>query len=210
MLSSLDNKIDLLQRQNATLEAMAQTLFRQWFVEDAGDEWEDGVLGDLVKFEYGKGLKKSLRTGEGFPVVGSSGIVDFHSKYLIKAPGIVTGRKGTLGEVIYLSENFYPIDTTFYIVSRRESPSLYFEYFLLKSINLAGMNTDSAVPGLNRNNAMSVETIVPPQSEITRFSETVDPLFQKNISNKKQIRTLEKMRDTLLPELMSGEVRVKY
>jgi len=118
---SISQKIDLLQRQNQTLEALAQTLFRQWFIEEAQDEWEEGCLGDLVEFIYGKGLKKSLRTGEGFPVVGSSGIVDFHSEYLVEAPGIVTGRKGTLGKVIYMSENFYPIDTTFYIKSKNDS-----------------------------------------------------------------------------------------
>jgi len=208
VLSALDAKIDLLHRQNETLEALAQTLFRQWFVEDAQDEWEDGVLGDLVEFKYGKGLKKSIRTGEGFPVVGSSGIVDFHSDYLVEGPGIVTGRKGTLGKVIYLSENFFPIDTTFYIKSKNISPNLYYEYFLLKTIGFENMNTDSAVPGLNRNNALSMEVIVPSQSAITHFNNIVHPLFEKILSNKNQIQTLKKLRDTLLPKLMSGKVRV--
>ena len=108
-----------------------------------------------------------------------------------------------------MSENFFPIDTTFYIKSKNDSPGLYFEYFLLKTIGFGNMNTDSAVPGLNRNNALSVEVVVPPLSAIANFNDFVDPLFQKIISNKKQIRTLEKLRDTLLPKLMSGEVRVK-
>ena len=105
-LPSLDDKIDLLHRQNKTLEALAQTLFRHWFVDGVEDDWEYGELGDLVEFVYGKGLKKSLRTGEGYSVVGSSGVVGFHSEYLVKAPGIVIGRKGTLGKVIYLSPYF--------------------------------------------------------------------------------------------------------
>ncbi|MBN1304912.1 MAG: restriction endonuclease subunit S [Anaerolineales bacterium] len=209
VLSALDDKIDLLHRQNETLEALAETLFRQWFVEEAEEGWEVGTLGDLVEFNYGKGLKKSIRTGTGYPVVGSSGVVDFHSEYFVEGPGIVTGRKGTLGEVIYLQENFYPIDTTFYIRSKNFSPNLYFEYFLLKTIGFENMNTDSAVPGLNRNNALSVEVIVPTQKVITRFNEFVHQLFQKRISNKKQIQTLGKLRDTLLPKLMSGEVRVR-
>lgn len=209
VLSALDDKIDLLHRQNETLEALAQTLFRQWFVEEADDDWEEGKLGDLVEFNYGKGLKKSIRTGVGYPVVGSSGIVDYHSEYLVKGPGIVTGRKGTLGKVIYFSENFYPIDTTFFIKPNIDSTNLYFEYFLLKSICFENMNTDSAVPGLNRSNALSVEVIIPPPSIITQFNEFIHPLFQKRKLNKIQIHTIEKLRDSLLPKIMNGEVRVK-
>jgi type I restriction enzyme, S subunit len=209
VLSSLDDKIDLLHRQNKTLEALAQTIFRHWFIDGAAVDWEDGCLGDLIELQYGKGLKSSLRTGEGYPVVGSSGIVDFHSEYLVAAPGIVIGRKGTLGEVIYLSANFFPIDTTYYIKSKSLSPNFYFEYFLLKTINFKDMNTDSAVPGLNRNIALATEVVIPPQSEITRFNAFVHPLFEKIQNNKAQIRTLEKLRDTLLPKLMSGEVRVR-
>jgi len=209
VLSSLDDKIDLLHRQNATLETLAQTLFRQWFIEQAQDDWEEGVLGNLVEFNYGKGLKKSIRTGTGYPVVGSSGVVDYHSEYLVEGPGIVTGRKGTLGEVIYLSENFYPIDTTYYITSNNDSPNMYYEFFLLKSIGFENMNTDSAVPGLNRNNALSVEIIIPPLNLITQYNNYVHPLFQKRILNSHHIHTLEILRDILLPNLMSGEVRVQ-
>ena len=211
VLSSLDDKIDLLKCQNQTLEALAETLFRQRFVEEAQYKWEDGCLGDLVELIYGKGLKKSIRTGEGFPVVGSRGIINFHSDYLVKAPGIVIGRKGTLGQVIYMTEDFYPIDTTYYIKSKSISKDLYFEYFLLKSAGFEHMNTDSAVPGLNRNNALSVDFVVPPFEVITKYNEYVHPLFLKINSNNNQIKTLEKLRDTLLPKLMSGEARViKY
>lgn len=209
VLSSLDDKIDLLHRQNKTLEALAQTLFRHWFVDGAEDDWRQGRLDDLVEFAYGKGLKSEIRTGRGYPVVGSSGVVDFHSEYLVEAPGIVIGRKGTLGEVIYMSENFYPIDTTYFIKSKTGSEGMYFEYFLLKTINFKDMNTDSAVPGLNRNIALATEVAVPPHCQIAKFNESIHPVFQKIITNKNQIRTLEKLRDTLLPKLMSGEARVR-
>jgi type I restriction enzyme S subunit len=82
-LSSLDNKIDLLHRQNKTLEALAETLFRQWFVEEAEEGWGTGKLGDVLELLYGKGLKEEIRTGKGFPVIGSSGVVGFHSEFLI-------------------------------------------------------------------------------------------------------------------------------
>ncbi len=209
VLSSLDDKIDLLHRQNATLESMAEALFRQWFVVEAKEEWEEGVLGDIVNFNYGKGLKDSDRSGNGFPVYGSNGIVGHHSEYLVEGPGIVTGRKGTLGVINYSFENFYPIDTTFYITSRRGSKGLYYEYLLLKVLKLDEMNTDSAVPGLNRNLAHSIQVNIPTTYLVQEFNLITEPIFLKIKTNKNQIRTLTALRDTLLPKLMSGEVRVE-
>jgi type I restriction enzyme, S subunit len=209
ILSSLDDKIDLLHRQNKTLEAMAETLFRQWFVDDEDEGWEEGCLGDVVDLIYGKGLKKEIRIGTEFPVVGSSGIIDYHSEYLVEGPGIVIGRKGTLGKVIYMDDNFYPIDTTYYIKSKINSASLLYEYFLLKTINFAEMNSDSAVPGLNRDIALSTEIKMAPKKTIDIFSEFTSISFGKIKNNTKQIYLLEKLRNTLLPKLISGEVKVK-
>jgi len=210
VLSSLDDKIDLLHRQNKTLEAMAETLFRQWFVEEVGEDWGEGTLGDLIELNYGRALKKSSRTGNGFPVIGSSGIVDYHSNYLVDAPGIVIGRKGTLGKTIYLTDNFYPIDTTYFVKPKNPDIGFLFLYFLLRSIDFKEMNSDSAVPGLNRDIALSVEIRIPSTKRICHFNELVAEQFNKINKNKSQIQTLTKLRDTLLPKLMSGEVRVKY
>jgi len=209
VLSSLDDKIDLLHRQNKTLEAMAETLFRQWFVEEAQEGWEEGCLGDIVELVYGKGLKKEIRTGTGYPVIGSSGVVGYHSEFLVEGPGIVIGRKGTLGKVIYLWDNFFPIDTTYYIKSKVESDGLLYEYFLLKTLNFEEMNSDSAVPGLNRDIALSIEIKIAPLERLHKFNQFTSTFVDKLRENTKQIRTLEKLRDTLLPKLMSGEVRVK-
>ncbi|MGC1307737.1 MAG: restriction endonuclease subunit S [Phormidesmis sp.] len=207
VLSSLDDKIDLLHRQNKTLEAIAETLFRQWFIEEAQDNWEDGTLEDVLGLSYGKALKQDTRTGFGFPVVGSSGVVGYHSDYLVNGPGVVIGRKGTLGKVIYLFESFFPIDTTYYIKPKAASSGLFYEYFLLKTLNFE--NSDSAVPGLNRDIALSEEIRIAPQSKVNSFSDYCVPIFKKLETNALQLRTLEKLRDTLLPKLMSGEVRVK-
>ncbi|WP_274711348.1 restriction endonuclease subunit S [Xenorhabdus bovienii] len=78
VLSSLDDKIDLLHRQNKTLESMAETMFRQWFVEGASAETGDGKLSDVLELKYGKALKQENRSGNGYPVVASSGVVGFH------------------------------------------------------------------------------------------------------------------------------------
>lgn len=208
VLSSLDDKIDLLHQQNETLEQLAETLFRQWFIEQASGEVCQ--LSDIVDFHYGKSLREIERRDGQFPVVGSNGVVGFHHSYLIKAPGIVIGRKGTLGKVTYMFDNFNPIDTTYYITSKQMSNGLYYEYHLLKTVDFEKMNTDSAVPGLNRSIALSTVINKPSNEQVLSFNEICDTWFEKIRNNRTQIVRLEELRDTLLPKLMSGEVRVKH
>ncbi|OJH81867.1 restriction endonuclease subunit S [Serratia marcescens] len=210
VLSSLDEKIELLHRQNKTLESMAETLFRQWFDNEQQDNLKEGKLSDILSLKYGKALKQENRSGEGFPVVASGGIVGFHSEYLVNAPGIVIGRKGTLGKVYYMYENFYPIDTSYYIESKIKNSELFYEYFLLKALDFENMNSDSAVPGLNRDYAMSSSINIPSFEMIINFNKFCKGFFEKIKINSTQINTLENLRDTLLLKLMSGEVRVEY
>lgn len=178
-------------------------------MEEADEGWEEGTLGDVIDLFYGKGLKNEIRTGTGYPVIGSSGIVGYHSEFLVEGPGIVIGRKGTLGKVIYLWDNFFPIDTTYYVKSKVESAGLLYEYFLLKTLSFEEMDSDSAVPGLNRNLALSTEIKIAPLDKLNQFNQFSSTFIDKLRKNTKQIHTLEKMRDTLLPKLMSGEVRVE-
>ncbi|MDP2863034.1 MAG: restriction endonuclease subunit S [Desulfobacterales bacterium] len=188
---------------------MAEALWRKMFVEEADPGWKEGRLGDLIELHYGKGLKEEKRIPGMYPVVGSSGIVGYHNDFLVKGPGIVIGRKGTLGVVNYIEENFFPIDTTYFIKNKTNSGRLFFEYFLLKKCSFEEMNSDSAVPGLNREIAQSMELSLPPIGSILKFDDFCEPLFIKKMKNVSQIRTLSRLRDTLLPKLMSGEVRVR-
>jgi len=225
VLGSLDNKIELLREQNKTLESIAQAIFKEWFMNfnfpgstgimidsEMGKipiGWRVGTLGDVICLEYGKPLKEEVRSGKGYPVLGSNGIVGYHKDYLIKGGGIVVGRKGTMGSVVWIDENFYPIDTTFYVQDRLGVGKLYFHYLLLLIQNFQKIGSDSAVPGLNRNAAYSIETVVPTTEIVNRFHEVIEPIFSKLKLNRAQIQTLSKLRSTLLPRLMKGEVRVK-
>lgn len=206
ILSSLDDKIDLLHRQNTTLEKMAETLFRQWFVEEAKEDWELGKLSDLVVVKYGKDHKKLL-DGK-IPVFGSGGIMRFADKYLYDKESVLIPRKGSLNNVMYQDEPFWTVDTMFYTEMKVDNVAKYV-YQFLKQQDLASMNVGSAVPSMTTEilNNMPIEI---PNSEILhRFELNVSLYYKKIKSNQIQIRTLTSMRDTLLPKLMSGEVRVK-
>jgi len=220
ILTSLDDKIELNLQMNQTLEAMAQALFKEWFVNfnfpgfDGKLEnglpkgWRMGKLGEILELLYGKALKANTRVSGKYLVIGSSGIVDYHNDFLVEAPGIVIGRKGTIGEVIWIDENFFPIDTTFYVRDLLGVDGLYFHYFLLKKQEFKKITSDSAVPGLNRNQAMDNVVTIPDIEIIKNFNSIIQPLFLKKEINSTQIQTLTLTRDTLLPKLMSGKIEI--
>jgi len=146
VLSSLDDKIDLLHRQNKTLEALAQTLFRQWFIEEVGDEWKEYKLSDVLEIKYGKDHKK-LADGN-IPVYGSGGIMRYADSFLYDKESILIPRKGTLTNLFYLDEPFWTVDTLFWSKVNTEKVSGKFLFSFLKTMDLSNLNVGSAVPSL--------------------------------------------------------------
>ena len=207
--SSLDDKIDLLHRQNKTLEAMAETLFRQWFVVEARDDWKNGKVEDLFLLQRGFDLPRQKRVKGPYPIFAASGHSGYHEEFRVKGPGVTTGRSGLLGKVFLIMEDFWPLNTSLFVKEYKIAEPL-FAYFLLKRIDLEGFNAGSAVPTLNRNHVHEFNLPIPPKTLIEKFENLALPCFDKIQSNLSQIRTLEKLRNTLLPKLMSGEIRVKY
>jgi len=128
-----------------------------------GTEWIETTVGDFCPFHYGKGLPERNRIPGPYPVFGSNGQVGSHYQPFVNEPGIIIGRKGTVGAVHFSKLPFCPIDTTFYVVSA-DYRDLRFTYYLLKSLGLDRMNADSAVPGLNREAAHKRKILVPPLS----------------------------------------------
>lgn len=205
ILSLIDTKIDLLNNQNNLFENLANTLFSKLINENLKNV---GQMSDVIELVYGKGLTEINRIPGEYPVVGSSGITGTHSEYLVKGPGLVVGRKGTVGSVYYLYNNFYPIDTTFYVKDKLGLKHLYFYYFLIKRQDFISLSSDSAVPGLNRNIALSSEVVIPSKDDIIIYNDLVDPMFRKIDINKNQISTLTNLRNKLLPKLMNGEIKL--
>ena len=206
ILSSLDDKIDLLHRQNATLGKMAETLFRQWFVEEAKEEWKEGKLSDFVFVKYGKDHKKLM--GGKIPVFGSGGLMRYAEKSLYDKESVLIPRKGTLSNVMYQDEPFWTVDTMFY-TEMKVPNTAKFVYHFLREQDLASMNVGSAVPSMTTEILNNMPLDIPPKEVFKKFEGAVVPLYAKIKSNHIQIRTLTALRDTLLPKLMSGEVRVE-
>lgn len=157
-------------------------------------------IGELCSFDYGKPLKEENRVEGEYPVFGSNGIVGFHNEYLVEAPFIVVGRKGSAGEVHYSNQNGFPIDTTFYIKLKIEDRvRLKYLYLTLKTTNLKNVNVQAGVPGLNRNDAYKLQIPLPPlsvQEEIVAEIES----YQKIIDGARQVVENYKPRIDIDPE----------
>ncbi len=131
-------------------------------------------LGEVLTLEYGKALPERERDGVGAPVYGSNGIVGHHSQPLVPGPGIVVGRKGTAGSVTWSEEDFFPIDTTYWVMLRDDNAvDLRFMALLLESANLPGICAQTGVPGLNRERAYDLLVDVPGLDDQRRIVDLV-------------------------------------
>lgn len=205
ILCALDDKIVVNDQLAQTSFDIADARFAQLGMHATHAE----SVGDLIELKYGKALPAADRVDGEFPVYGSGGVTGTNDMPLVEGPGVVVGRKGTVGAVYWSGKSFFPIDTTFYVELRRNYLSMEFAFYMLKHLGLEGMNSDSAVPGLNRSNALALQVKVPGETELRRFNEEVRPLFALRESLSGQSASLAKLRDTLLPRLMSGEIRVR-
>lgn len=165
--------------------------------------WRIKKLENLMELVYGKALKSTERIEGPVPVYGSGGITGYHNESLVDGPSIIVGRKGTVGSLYWEDRPFFPIDTVFYV--RSEKPLTYC-FNLLQTLGLADMNTDAAVPGLNRNNAYRLQVITPDDDLLNAFDTFTTTLRKRVFVNAEQVTTLISLRDTLLPKLISGEL----
>jgi type I restriction enzyme S subunit len=155
--------------------------------------WDKLKLKDICEFKYGKNLPEHSREKGPYPVYGSSGIVSYHKEFLKKGPGIIVGRKGTVGKVQYSKGAFFPIDTTYFIEEKKSKVDLLFLYYMLPIYNLDTMNSDAAVPGLNREAAINVRILLPPlptQRRIASILSAYDDLIENNL---KRVKLLEEL-----------------
>jgi type I restriction enzyme S subunit len=221
ILSAYDELIENSQRRIRILETMARKLYREWFVHfrfpghenhprlpsplgEIPQGWKVKKLGDVIDLNYGKALKKEDRHEGNYPVFGSSGVVGTHDAALVKGPGIVVGRKGNVGTVFWCDEDFFVIDTAFFVTS---SLPLRFLFYVLPTLNF--INSDAAVPGLSRNQAYTLEMLVPPAALLQKFCEVADTFERQVATIQRQIQNLRRTRDLLLPRLLSGQIEVE-
>ena len=226
VLSSLDDKIDLLHRQNKTLETMAETLFRQRFIEEAQEDWKEQPLSSIANFLNGLACQKYPPTNEmeKLPVLKirelNTGISetsdwvtsDVKPEYIVEAGDVIFVWSASLmvkvwdGDKCILNQHLFKVTSTkfpkwFYL--------MWCKQHLAEFISISASHA-TTMGHIKRSDLDSAIVLIPKEDELKKMSEQMSPLLNKQITNAKQIKTLEKIRDNLLPKLMSGEVRVNY
>lgn len=238
ILSSLDDKIDLLHRQNATLEKMAETLFRQWFVEEAKEEWEevkikdfDIVVTDFVANGSFASLKENvtlINDGPGYAlfirntdlksdftqkVFVDEHAYNFLSKTKLFGGEVIISSVGDVGSVFRCPKFRIPMTLGNNVVMLKSKYNNFFYLFFNSDYGqslIYGITSGSVQEKFNKTTFRDISIKYPSLDYIEEFEKLIKPYFDKIDNNKTQIRTLTTLRVTLLPKLMSGEVRVEY
>jgi len=167
------------------------------------EDWKLVKLQNLFLLEYGKGLPERQRLLGKYPVVGSNGIIGYHNQALVKGPGIVIGRKGTIGAVSLIESDFWPIDTTYYVKILNREVDLKWLFFALVKLNLPKLNLSDVVPGLKRELVYALKLPLPPlpeQQKIAEILSTVDSAIEKV---NQAIEKTQRLKKGLMQELLT-------
>lgn len=225
VLQAYDNLIENNRRRITILEEMAQSLYREWFVkfrfpghENAKfidsplgkipEGWSIKRLDDFVVLQRGFDLPKKKRNEEGrVPIYAASGINGYHDEVKVKAPGLVTGRSGTLGVVSLVLEDFWPLNTALWVKEFKQCTAFY-AFYLLKSIGLGRFNSGASVPTLNRNDVHGYQVVSPPESIIATFENVAGSMLkERNALHRAKVK-LKEQRDLILPKVISGGISI--
>ena len=225
VLASLDDKIDLLHRQNKTLESLAQTLFRHWFIDGAEDDWEERPLDEVADYLNGLACQKypPENEAERLPVLkikelrnGLSDQSDWATsnvsdEYIVENGDVIFSWSGSLMVKIWDGTSCV-LNQHLFKVTSAEFPKWFYYlwtiYHLEKFIAIAASKA-TTMGHIKRGDLSNSMVLIPSQQELEKMDRAIAPLLDKLILNNRQIAKLTALRDTLLPKLMSGEVRVR-
>ena len=177
---------------------------------NAMSEWQETKLGNVIELKRGYDLPQSQRTYGNVPIVSSSGVSDFHNKAMVKAPGVVTGRYGTIGQVFYIEKDFWPLNTALYVRDFKTNDPKFISY-LLKTLDFRAYSDKAAVPGVNRNHLHEAKVRIPPLPIQHAIAHILGSLDDKIELNRRMNETLEAMARALFKDwfVEFGPVRAK-
>lgn len=233
VLSSLDDKIDLLHRQNKTLEAMAETLFRQWFIEEAKEDWEEVQLKDLVFVIDNRGKTPPyIEEATDHPIIEVNALtkngraIDYSviRKYVTKDTfgtwfrqyleplDIVLSTVGSIGSFgMFFGGGGCVAQNIIGLRAQKKISNFFlYQWLVANTDEIKELDIGSVQPSIKVPHLLSLSVKIPMAEKLELFDTQVEAWVRKILANTKQIQTLENLRDTLLPKLMSGEVRVQY
>ena len=198
---AITERIALKQKINDNLEATAFAIYRETFITSRSANWNKGTLSDLLAVKYGKD-HKHLADGT-IPLYGSGGIMRYVEKSLYDKVSVLIPRKGTLSNVLYVDEPFWSVDTMFYTEISKPYAAKFIYYFV-KSKDLAGMDTGSAVPSMSSEIIHSMELDIPDDETLISFDKCLCPLYKQIKINNQECDKLKSLQNILLTTISSN------
>jgi len=217
ILSALDDKIELNRQTNVTLEAIAQAIFKEWFVDfnypGATGElvdsplgpipkgWESNKLNEIASISSGKFYKRNEIMDTGYPVLGANGTIGFSESYNLDNEAILTGRVGTLGNLQLIKHKAWVTDNVL-IIKPKEDFFYHYIYFFMQSIEFINLNRGSTQPLITKTDILNQPIIKPPDSLVKLFNEFSRSLFNLIFENNEENDLLTQCRDLLIDKLI--------
>ena len=234
ILSSFDKKIELLKEQNQTLETMAQTIFKEWFVDfnypNATGEmidsemgeipkgWKVGKIGDIVNIYDSQRIplssqERELKKGI-YPYYGATKVLDYIDDFIFDGTYLLFAEDGSVSDangkpiLQYVWGKFWVNNHT-HILQGKNGFSTELLYIALKNINVSSIITGAVQLKINQANLLNYKILLPDKTVLNDYIQLLNPFFDKFKNNFEQIQTLEETRDSLLPKLMGGKIRLR-
>ncbi|OYO31154.1 restriction endonuclease subunit S [Janthinobacterium sp. PC23-8] len=224
ILSTYDDLIENNARRITILKEMARRIYEEWFVNfqfpghktvplveselgPVPEGWDVETLDKALVLQRGFDLPAGDRNPGQFPIIAASGVIAYHTEKRADGPGVVTGRSGTIGKVMYVTEDFWPLNTALWVKEFVRVSPLY-GFHMLSGIDFSAVVGGAAVPTLNRNHVHAMKIAIPPEEMVIRFDQAVDPLQKLARNLELKNINLRQTRDLLLPRLISGELDV--
>ena len=222
ILSSLDDKIDLLHRENATLEQMSETMFRQWFVEEAKAEWEEGKLGDICKYvtekidignvEIGDYISTENMCSNKQGVVPASSVPETGKATKYCTDDVLLSNIRPYFKKIWLADKGGGCSADVLCIRSTTDIYAYFTYYTVRQDEFFDYvmlgSKGCKMPRGDKSHIMNWSIMIPPKENLLEFNKIVATEIEKIRRNNKQIQNLIQTRDGLLPRLMSGEIKI--
>ena len=221
VLGALDDKIELNRRMNETLEALVQSLFKSWFVDDTQSAlpkgWRETTLEDAIVIHDSKRIplssrERALRRGK-YPYHGAASVMDYVDDYLFDGVYTLIGEDGSVVNdddtpvLQYVWGKFW-VNNHAHVLTGKNGVSVEHLLLFLKTVNIRPFVTGAVQPKLNQGNLCRVPFVLPPETVCKEFAGIIEPMFTRIRANIEESRTLAALRDALLPKLLSGELRV--
>ncbi len=200
---AITDRIALKKRINDNLEATAQALYQELFIDNSEiPSWQQGTVGDVLQLQRGHDLSRTKMLCGKYPVAGSTGTIGYHNEFTAEAPVIVMGRSGNIGNPRLYLCNCWTHNTSLYVKQIFHSEPIW-AFYLLKNLNYEGFVGGSAVPTLNRNDVHAYGIAIPPLELQKSFTEKVMKLILLREENLSEIAKLQKLQGTILATILS-------